>query len=155
MTQSTFQSARPKAVAGQLGDDGPRRIDTGFPSEEIAFGRFVAWDPTVTDHTIKLPAAATDISNQGAGVAQQNVAREPNAGGWKVKEDTGVLSFGRIHVECDEAAVKGGDVYVHHAGALAGTFSASAGIDKALLPQAKFAESIAAAGVVMIGISLP
>ena len=157
MPQSTVNTAPATKAAGQLADNGPSRTEAGFASAALAFGRIVAWATGTSDRTLKLPAAATDVTAQVAGVVRQQVAKEADATGYAEKEDVPVLKQGVIYVTSETATTKGGSVHVRYAGTgnKGEVRNAAVASETDVLPGARFEETISAAGVVAISINLP
>lgn len=159
MTQSTVATAPTERALGALADAGPRRIQTGIANAAIPFGRVVAWDTANGDRLLKLPAASGDVTSLAAGVAYVARMEEYESGGYADGDDVNVVQVGRVYVNAEEAVAKGAPVYVRYAagtGTLLGEVRNDADTATcALLPGARFGETISAPGPVMIEINLP
>lgn len=146
--QTSYTEFQPASVAGMQVDLTDSTIQSLAANESISFGRAVAYE---SQDKARLCAAAGDItSGTFAGFAVFDSSKV-NQTGYLQYEVVNVMRQGVIYVESLEATTIGGAVYIQHAsGANRGKVAANSGANVALLPNAKFMQTIGAAGLVAI-----
>lgn len=152
------------ALAGMIadGNQGVGGKITGIAEEAIPFGAYVIHDAAGdSDDSVKLPAAATDITDGklGRGVALMTHAMESSSGGTPAQyEDEAAVSVmrrGRVYVESVASVAVGDPVYVKHANGDEGRlFTNAVTADYALLAGAQWFKA-AGAGLAILELHLP
>lgn len=155
MPQLTIANDPSPAFGGQIAYPMfPRVVFTRFVQQVggIGFGLAVV---RAADQTVKLPAAAGDVTNSFEGFTVRQEYREANPQGYSNLEPVPVMRRGYIWVEVEGAVTEEGAVYVRTAasgpntqlGAVRGDADSA---NATLIPGAKFVTSTTAAGFAIV-----
>lgn len=132
----------------------PRKVHTRFVAQAggIGFGLGVV---RAADQTVKLPAAAGDVTNAFEGFAVRQEYREPNAAGYANLEPIPIMREGYIWVAVEGAVTEEGAVFVRHTASGGNTTLGAARGDAdtanaTQVPGAKFITSTTAAGYAIV-----
>lgn len=124
----------------------------------IPFGRYVVRG--ASDAVAKLPTATGQVTGSGLGFALRDMAKEPNAAlGYNALQMVEIGTFGFFWVYCETAAAFGGSVFARFTtatdGSDLGQVRNDADTNKAVaIPNARFEQTISAAGLVIVRLSL-
>jgi len=147
MSQTTYPDEPAVKFAGLIARPDAEKISV-IADAAIAFGRFVAIG--TTDRAAKLPTSDAEVV-AGHGFAVADISQEYDATGYAHEQMVTVLRRGYVYVVSETATTKHAQVYVRHTTLNLGEVRNDVdGGNAGILAGARFAETIAGAGLVMV-----
>jgi len=122
---------------------------------DVAMNEGLVIVPGADDYSCKLPTVTGDIP-KALGMSVYRFVKEEGASThYDAAEQVTILRGGTGYVTCTTACAYGGEVYVIHSGGTAGQVRGTADASATLMPNARFAETVAGAGIVQVTFNLP
>jgi hypothetical protein len=164
--QTSYADGPAAHRAGDLYDNSPNTTVTRVASTAIPFGRILTKDGTTSDNLVKLPSAASDITDvkliQGMARRVQTVPNQPDVepDSYRAKDAIAVLQVGRGVVLTEQSVTTVDPVYVRYtangSGKYPGQVRKDVDTDKAaLFASARFLHSAGANTLVAVEYAIP